>query len=220
MLALIVSGKHSQLVLFDDHFRYRLLGQANDDAIGEAFDKVGRLLGLGYPGGPAISRIATGGDDRAFDFPIARLDRPYDFSFSGLKTAVLRRAQKLAGGDFRLPSHQVTERLGPDEVADLAASFERVATATVIAKTVKAFREFGPKSVVIAGGVAANRRLRRDLQQQLEVEISYADPSLCTDNGAMIASLAGFSALAGQTPIDPARLTVDPSLMMIGQTER
>ena len=216
LLALIVSGKHSQLVLFENHFRYRLLGQANDDAIGEAFDKIGRLLGLGYPGGPAISHRATGGDDRAFDFPIAKLDRPYDFSFSGLKTAVLRQAQKLAGSDFRLPSHQVAARLNPTQITNLAASFERVAVATVIKKTIKAYREFQPRSVVIAGGVAANRRLRVELQQQLPLEISYADPGLCTDNGAMIASLAGFLALDGQAPIDPAQINVNPSLVMAG----
>lgn len=216
LLALIVSGKHSQLVLFENHFRYRLLGQANDDAIGEAFDKVGRLLGLGYPGGPAISRRGEDGDDRAFDFPIAKLDRPYDFSFSGLKTAVLRQSQKLAGGDFRLPSQEVAERLRPQQITDLAASFERVAVETVVAKTINAYREFAPKSVVIAGGVAANRRLRERLQAALPVEISYADPSLCTDNGAMIASLAGFSALDGRLPIDPSQINVDPSLVMAG----
>ncbi len=216
LLALIVSGKHSQLVLFENHFRYRLLGQANDDAIGEAFDKIGRLLGLGYPGGPAISDRAVDGDDQAFDFPIAKLDRPYDFSFSGLKTAVLRQAQKLAGSDFRLPSHQVAVRLNPTQITNLAASFERVAVATVIKKTIKAYREFQPRSVVIAGGVAANRRLRVELQQQLPLEISYADPSLCTDNGAMIASLAGFLALDGQAPIDPAQINVNPSLVMAG----
>ena len=216
LLALIVSGKHSQLVLFENHFRYRLLGQANDDAIGEAFDKIGRLLGLGYPGGPAISRRGTEGDDRAYDFPIAKLDRAYDFSFSGLKTAVLRQSQKLAGGDFRLPSRQVAERLNQKQISDLAASFERVAVETVVKKTIKAYREFGPKSVVIAGGVAANRRLRQQLQASLPIKISYADPSLCTDNGAMIASLAGFSALDGHQPIDPGQINVDPSLVMAG----
>ena len=216
LLALIVSGKHSQLVLFENHFRYRLLGQANDDAIGEAFDKVGRLLGLGYPGGPAISARAIDGDDRAFDFPIAKLDQPYDFSFSGLKTAVLRQAQKLAGGDFRLPSNQVAERLSQAQVSDLAASFEQVAVATVVEKTIKAYREFQPKSVVIAGGVAANRRLRAELQPKLPLAISYADPSLCTDNGAMIASLAGFLALDGRAPVDPSQINVNPSLVMAG----
>ena len=216
LLALIVSGKHSQLVLFENHFRYRLLGQANDDAIGEAFDKVGRLLGLGYPGGPAISRRGEGGDDQAFDFPIAKLDQPYDFSFSGLKTAVLRQSQKLAGGDFRLPSQEVAERLSPQQIADLAASFERVAVETVVAKTINAYREFAPKSVVIAGGVAANRRLRARLRAALPAEINYADPSLCTDNGAMIASLAGFSALDGRPPINPGQINVDPSLVMAG----
>lgn len=218
MLALIVSGKHSQLVLFENHFQYRLLGQANDDAIGEAFDKIGRLLDLGYPGGPAISRRGVDGDDEAFDFPIAKLEQPYDFSFSGLKTAVLRQSQKLAGGDFRLPSQEVAQRLRQNQITDLAASFERVAVETVVEKTVKAYHEFSPKSVVIAGGVAANRRLRAELKNRLPVDISYADPSLCTDNGAMIASLAGFSALGGQQPIDPAQINVDPSLVMTGQT--
>ena len=220
LLALIVSGKHSQLALFNDHFHYRLLGQANDDAIGEAFDKIGRLLGLDYPGGPAVAQMAVEGDDRAFDFPIARLQRPYDFSFSGLKTAVLRQAQKLVGSDWRLPSRQVAVGLSQTQIANLAASFERVAVATVVAKTIKAYHEFQPKSVVIAGGVAANQRLRRELRRQLPIEISYADPSLCTDNGAMIASLAGFQALGGQPPTDPTKLQIDPSLVMVGQTIR
>ena len=214
LLALVVSGKHSQLVLFKGHSQYRLLGQATDDAIGEAFDKIGRLLGLGYPGGPAIAKVAPNGNDQAFKFPIAKLKNDYDFSFSGLKTAVLRQSQKLAGGDHRLPSTEVAQHLSEATIADLAASFERVAVATVVEKTLAAFEQFQPQTVVIAGGVAANRRLRDELSRQLPIAIDYADPSLCTDNGSMIACLAAHQIDQGYKPIDPLQATIDPSLMM------
>lgn len=212
LLALIVSGKHSQLVLFKNHFDYRLLGQAADDALGEAFDKVARLLGLDYPGGPEIARVGLGGNDRAIDFPKAKLGK-YDFSFSGLKTAVLRYCQQLVGADYRLASFEVSERLKPEQVADIAASFERIAVETVVDKTVLAYEEFRPASVVIGGGVAANTVLRQQLAQRLPIKIDYAPPELCTDNGAMIAALAGYQA-KHQDPIDPYALTIDPSLSM------
>ena len=179
LLALIVSGKHSQLVLFQDHFKYSLLGQAVDDAIGEAFDKVARLLGLPYPGGPSIAQLALKGNNQAFRFPKARLADRFSFSFSGLKTAVLRQSQKLAGGDYRLSSLAIADKLDEQTKADLAASFQSVAVDTVIDKTVLAYREFKPASVIIAGGVACNLELRRRLQARLPLEIVYAPPSLC-----------------------------------------
>ena len=214
LLSLIVSGKHSQLVLFEGHFKYRLLGQAIDDACGEAFDKVGRLLGLSYPGGPAISKIAKEGRGNRFLFPQAQLKNPYDFSFSGLKTAVLRQSQKLIGVDHSFPSHQINDQLNETDRKDLAASFQVAAVKTLVDKTIKASLEFKPKSVVIAGGVAANRLLRQELRQSLNQEMEYAAPTLCTDNGSMIACLACFQALEKQNPIDPYKLEVDPSLSM------
>ncbi len=214
LLALIVSGKHSQLVLFEDHFKYRLLGQAIDDAIGEAFDKVARLLGLPYPGGPSIAKAALVGNAQAFEFPKARLANRFDFSFSGLKTAVLRQSQKLAGGDYRMSSLIIADKLTKQSKADLAASFQATAVATVVDKTVSAYEEFRPASVVIAGGVACNEELRRRLKKSLPLEVVYAPPSLCTDNGAMIACLACYQVMGNRPPIDPFKLEINPSLSM------
>jgi len=163
MLALIVSGGHTQLVLFRDHFDYTLLGQTKDDAIGEAFDKVAKIIGLPYPGGPSIAKEATEGSPKAFPLPKAKLSGKYDFSFSGLKTAVLRVAQTVCGKTHEFPSSKLAELLSEAQKADIAASFQRVAIETVADKTMLAYEEFGPKSVVIAGGVAANQELRRQL---------------------------------------------------------
>ncbi|MYB40334.1 tRNA (adenosine(37)-N6)-threonylcarbamoyltransferase complex transferase subunit TsaD [Candidatus Saccharibacteria bacterium] len=214
LLALIVSGKHSQLVLFEDHFNYRLLGQAIDDAIGEAFDKIARLLGLPYPGGPSIAKLALEGNEKAFAFPKARLNNRFDFSFSGLKTAVLRQSQHLAGGDHRLSSLEVADSLPDQARADLAASFQMAAVETVVDKTVIAYEEYRPASVVIAGGVACNLELRRLLNERLPLEMIYAPPSLCTDNGAMIACLACHQVMRSRPPVDPYSLTINPSLSM------
>lgn len=214
LLALIVSGKHSQLVLFQDHFNYKLLGQAIDDAIGEAFDKIARLIGLPYPGGPAIAKLALEGNDQAFSFSKAKLSSKYDFSFSGLKTAVLRQTQALAGGDYQMSSLDIADKLDPATKANLAASFQRVAIETVVEKTILAYEEFKPASVVIAGGVACNLELRRLLKQRLPIDIVYAPPSLCTDNGAMIACLACYQVMEKVKPINPFDITINPSLSM------
>ena len=130
MLAIIVSGGHTQLALFESHLKYRLLGRTQDDAIGEAFDKVAKILGLPYPGGPSISAAALKGDDRAFILPKARVGK-YDFSFSGLKTAVLRLAQQQVGESFDFPSYCLPERLNEGQKANIAASFQRVAIETI-----------------------------------------------------------------------------------------
>ncbi|MCY4088853.1 MAG: tRNA (adenosine(37)-N6)-threonylcarbamoyltransferase complex transferase subunit TsaD [Candidatus Saccharibacteria bacterium] len=214
LLALIISGKHSQLVLFENHFKYQLLGQTIDDAVGEAFDKVARLLGLPYPGGPSIAQLALRGDVQAFDFPDAKLQNQYDFSFSGLKTAVLRQAQLLAGGDYSLSSLEVAKHLDLSTRANLAASFQRAAVTTLVDKTIKAYQEFKPHSVVIAGGVACNQELRRILKHQLPINIIYAPAHLCTDNGAMIACLACYQVMENLKPINPFEITIDPSLSM------
>ncbi|HSX28018.1 MAG TPA: tRNA (adenosine(37)-N6)-threonylcarbamoyltransferase complex transferase subunit TsaD [Candidatus Saccharimonadales bacterium] len=213
MLALIVSGGHSQLALFEDHFNYRLLGQTQDDAIGEAFDKVAKIIGLPYPGGPSIAAAAAEGNAQAFTFPKAHMSNPYDFSFSGLKTAVLRRVQQVCDKGYDFPSTQLAALLSASQRNDIAASFQRIAIETVVDKTVKAYNEFGPKSVVIAGGVAANQELRRQLSERLPFPIEYAAPKLCTDNGAMIAALGCFAALHKEK-VDPFSLQVNPSLSM------
>ncbi len=213
-LALIVSGGHSQLVLFRDHFDYTLLGQTQDDAIGEAFDKVAKMLGLPYPGGPSIGKKALEGNSKSFAFPKAKMPQKYDFSFSGLKTAVLRAAQEAIGQDFTFPSQKLPERLSEAQKADIAASFQRIAVETVVDKAVQAYEEFRPASVVIAGGVAASLELRRQLTERLPIEIAYTDPKLCTDNGAMIATLGAFKAALHQPSADPYHLEIQPNLSM------
>lgn len=214
MLALIVSGGHSQLVLFSSVFDYTLLGRTGDDAIGEAFDKVAKILGLPYPGGPSIGRKALEGNPQAYNFPKAKLEKKYDFSFSGLKTAVLRTSQKEIGEDHSFPSTQVAGRLSDTQKADIAASFQHVAVETVVDKTVLAFEEFSPRSVVIAGGVAASPELRKQLAERLPIPPIYTDMKLCTDNGAMIATLGCMMAEAGQEPADPYSLDIQPSWSM------
>lgn len=242
LLGLIVSGGHSQLVHFRDHFDYVLLGQTQDDAIGEAFDKVGKLLGLPYPGGISVSRIAADGNPQAFQLPKARMTstppaltalrtkraqtalsgskgstpvgHSYDFSFSGLKTAVLRLAQEQIGEDFTFPSTQIAGRLSQQQKADIAASFQRVAIETIVDKTALAYQEFRPASVIIGGGVASSPVLRAALAERLPCPINYTDRKLCTDNGAMIAALGSYKAALGQPTADPYSLDIAPNLSM------
>lgn len=213
MLALIVSGGHSQLVLFRDHGDYELLGQTQDDAVGEAFDKVAKILGLPYPGGPSVAAAAEMGDTRAFALPVAKLSGKYDFSFSGLKTAVLRAVQNEVGVGHDSPSHQLPERVSDTLRANMSASFQYIAVKTLVDTTLRAFHDYSPASVVIAGGVAANQELRRQLQEALPIGIEYAPMSLCTDNAAMIATLGYFHAQKLE-PTDPYDVEVLPSISM------
>jgi N6-L-threonylcarbamoyladenine synthase len=213
MLALIVSGGHSQFVLFKDHGDYELLGQTQDDAVGEAFDKVAKILGLSYPGGPSIAKAALDGDSHRYALPKARMHGAYDFSFSGLKTAVLRAVQKEVGMDTTFPSRELAALLNDTQRANFAASFQRVAVETLVDKAEAAFKDHSPASVVIAGGVAANQELRQQLSRRLPLTIEYAPISLCTDNAAMIGALGYFYAQK-KKPIDPTDLEVIPSLSM------
>ncbi len=268
VLALIVSGGHSQLALFRNHFDYTLLGQTQDDAVGEAFDKVAKIIGLPYPGGPSVGKKALEGNPHAFNLPKAQMKtispaliqlrekrrtqaasldamqgandahsepypntvsehsssatqqsaKPgrlsYDFSFSGLKTAVLRQAQSMIGEDYTFPSKNLPQRLSEAQKADIAAVFQRVAIETVVDKTIEAYEEFSPASVVIAGGVAASPELRKQLAERLPITIQYQDPKLCTDNGAMIAALGAFKMKLGQPTADPYSLNIQPNLSM------
>ncbi|MDQ4034491.1 MAG: tRNA (adenosine(37)-N6)-threonylcarbamoyltransferase complex transferase subunit TsaD [Chloroflexota bacterium] len=187
LLCLVVSGGHTQLVLMHDHGRYTLLGQTVDDAAGEAFDKVGRLLGLPYPGGPAISAAAVGAAP-ATRFPRARTSGPYDFSFSGLKTAVLREVEGYRARDEPIP------------VDGIAAAFEEAVVDALATKTVAAARDHGVAAVALGGGVAANAALRRALGERLRADglgLMVPPPAWCTDNGAMIGAAAGFRYAAG-----------------------
>ncbi|HSM70481.1 MAG TPA: tRNA (adenosine(37)-N6)-threonylcarbamoyltransferase complex transferase subunit TsaD [Anaerolineales bacterium] len=179
LLALLVSGGHTEINLMTDHLTYKRLGSTLDDAAGEAFDKVARLLGLSYPGGPSVQKAAENGDPDRFEFPRAKLDNPYDFSFSGLKTAVLYEVNDLKKQSDELP------------VADLAASFQSTVVGTLFDKTMDAAREFKVKEIIVAGGVSANRPLREAFQSQTEFKVNIPAFSLCTDNAAMIAA-AGY----------------------------
>ena len=184
-LALLVSGGHSMLIAVQALGDYRVLGTTLDDAVGEAFDKTAKLLGLGYPGGPALAALAESGDDTAFDFPRPMLNKPtLDFSFSGLKTAVMLEVRK-AEAEGRLDECR----------ADLAASFQRAAVDTLIAKSIKAARAEGLDRIVVAGGVGANKLLRMEMAERFEGEVFYPRLEFCTDNGAMIA-VAGALRLA------------------------
>lgn len=214
LLAIIVSGGHSQLALFKDHFDYQLLGQTQDDAIGEAFDKVAKMLGLPYPGGPSVAAAASKGDPNTYRLPKARMPEKYDFSFSGLKTAVLRLAQSEIGEKYDFPSHRLPERLSEAQKVDIAASFQKVAVETIVDKAKRAYEEFAPSSVVLAGGVAANQELRTQLAAALPLEIEYPDLKLCTDNGAMVAALGCFKAILKQPATDPYKLEIAPNLSM------
>lgn len=213
MLGIIVSGGHSQLVIWRDHFDYTLLGQTQDDAIGEAFDKVAKIIGLPYPGGINVARKAEEGDPLAHHLPKARVGK-YDFSFSGPKTAVLRLAQEQVGRDYSLPSTELPALLNDKQKADIAASFQRVACETIVDKAIAAFEEFQPKSVVMGGGVAANTELRRQLAERLPLPVEYTDIKLCGDNGAMIAALGSYHLLHEQPVADPLTLEVSPNLSM------
>ncbi len=178
-IVLIVSGAHSDLVLMEGHRRFRPLGRTIDDAAGEAFDKVARLLGLGFPGGPLIEKAAKEGDPNAFPLPRAALGDRYDFSFSGLKTAVLRLVRSL-------------EAKGEVPVADVAASFQKAITEILAEKTARAAAEFAVETVLLGGGVAANLALRAEIQKRIGHPLRVPPPRLCTDNGAMIGAAAFF----------------------------
>lgn len=213
-LGVIISGGHSQLVLFRNHFDYTLLGQTQDDAIGEAFDKVAKILGLPYPGGIAVDRLAEVGNPHAFQLPKARMSNKYDFSFSGLKTAVLRLAQAQVGEDYTFPSIKLPERLSEAQKADIAAVFQRVAFETIVDKIEEAYKEFQPKEIIIGGGVAASPGIRKQLADRIPLPMVYPDRKLCGDNGAMIATLGCFKVMHDQPQADPYSLEIAPNLSM------
>lgn len=198
-ICLIVSGGHTQLILMRDFGRYKILGQTRDDAAGEAFDKVAKLLNLGYPGGPAISQSAKKGNPNAFDLPRPMIhSKDYDFSFSGLKTAVLYLIKKLeaARNSRVLKSHISSPSIPHFFISDLAASFQQAVVDVLVSKTIRAAKEYQVKSVMLTGGVAANLQLRQQMRETIKSQIpnsQFLVPTVkfCTDNGAMIA-LAGW----------------------------
>jgi N6-L-threonylcarbamoyladenine synthase len=198
LVALVVSGGHTFLVEMTDHLTYRLLGQTVDDAAGEAFDKVGRLLGLDYPGGPAIQRAAADASRHDAVFPRAWLRDSYDFSFSGLKTAA-RRTVEAARADAGL--REPAEPLPHPVIAELAWGFQDAVVDVLVAKTIRAARGVGARSIVLGGGVAANAALRARLAGEavaLGVPLIVPRPGLCTDNGAMIGAAGARRFAAGE----------------------
>jgi tRNA N6-adenosine threonylcarbamoyltransferase len=223
---LVVSGGHTSLYLVDEPGRYQLIGRTRDDAAGEAYDKVAKLLGLGYPGGPLIDRLAREGNDRAHDFPVARLTHPdrnapqstapdgllppeiarrVDFSFSGLKTAVLRLVREQAGA---MPAGKAASAdslglaLSRQQVADIAASFQRIVVNVLLDRTFEAARWLGARSIGIAGGVSANSRLRIEADARAArfgVPVFVPPLALSTDNAAMIGAAALRKLQRGET---------------------
>jgi N6-L-threonylcarbamoyladenine synthase len=195
LLCLIVSGGHSDLVLMSSHGEYTVLGRTRDDAAGEAFDKAARILGLGYPGGPAIDKAAEGGT-ASIQLPRAWLKGTSDFSFSGLKTALLRLVE---GGKVR-------------NKADAAASFQQAVVDVLVSKTIAAAKQHRVRQILLSGGVAANRKLRQRLVEDSSTPVLIPEPVLCTDNAAMVAACGYFHFQAGK--IDGLDMDVVPSLKL------
>lgn len=191
LLALIVSGGHTELILMTGHLEYQRLGGTLDDAAGEAFDKVARLLGLSYPGGPAIQQAAEDGNPRLFDFPRAWLDDSWNFSFSGLKTAVLREVRRFEESSLPMP------------VKDIAASFQAAVVDVLVNKTISAAKEFDVHEILVAGGVSANQSMRNTFLEKADIPVHIPPISLCTDNAAMIAAAGYYRYRIGQhDPLD------------------
>lgn len=201
-LSLIVSGGHTELVLVRQHGQYEILGRTIDDAAGEAFDKVARMLDLGFPGGPAIQEAAREGNPQAFDFPRARTSEPYDFSFSGLKTAVLRTVQKFSKSNIlRHPAAQTQPqaKLNNIPLADIAASFQMAVVDALIEKTKAAADKYKVSEILLAGGVSANALLRNKMMAVAGRPVRVPALFLCTDNAAMIGAAAYWHHQAGHT---------------------
>ncbi len=200
LVALIVSGGHTELVLMEAHLSYQRLGGTLDDAAGEAFDKVARLLDLPYPGGPSIEKIAEEGNPNAFNFPRAWLEGSWDFSFSGLKTAVLREVRRFEESGKPLP------------IPDLAASFQSAVVDVLVGKTLMAAKTFKAKEVLIVGGVSANQALRQAIEIQSPLPVRIPPLHLCTDNAAMTAGAGYFRFIRGQR--DPLDMDVLPNWLL------
>ena len=192
LICLITSGGHTDLVLMEGHGRFKLVGRTRDDAAGEAFDKAARVLGLGFPGGPAIQGVSGQSDGGEPAFPRPQVRDSLDFSFSGLKTAVLRRAEEKG---LSPPVEGVSP--DPQQVANVAAAFQEALVEFMVRRTVQAAKRFNVKGVLLCGGVAANSLLRQEMRAKSPVEVVVPRPELCTDNGAMIGAAAYFQLRSG-----------------------
>ena len=247
LLALVVSGGHTQILYMRGHNQFEIIGTTHDDAVGECFDKVAKILGLPYPGGPAISKAAEGqhdlfghaqgrsaklmvlkenadlhpGDPNKYSFPHPKVEG-LDFSFSGLKTAVLRAVQKEVGVPISYPSHKLKELLSEQQVCDFAASFQKTAVDILVEKMEMALvKHPDVKSIVVAGGVSANNELREKLEtvfsssdtiQKKQFRVFFPEPFLSGDNGAMVGAAAYFEIMSGVTPTDPYTLNIYPRI--------
>lgn len=219
LIALIISGGHTQIVKMSAHQNFEIIGTTRDDAVGECFDKIAKILGLPYPGGPSVAKAAITGNSNAYSFPHP-MPGTLDFSFSGLKTAVLREVQKATGKPISFPSSKLAALLTDQQRADFAASFEQTAVDILIEKIKLALKQNpGIQSLIIAGGVSANQRLRHDLQIFIEqqnsklhnkINLFFPEPRFSGDNGAMVASAAYYEILSNITPSDPYTLNIMP----------
>ena len=210
LLALVISGGHTQILYMPSHDNFKIIGTTRDDAIGECFDKVAKILGLPYPGGPSIAKAAKAGDENKYKFPQPKIDG-LDFSFSGLKTAVLRAVQKELNLPISHPSHDLKNHLTEKQVNDFAASFQKTAVDILLEKLSEAKQRYpNAKFIVFAGGVSANEALRE------KAEGYFPEKSLSGDNGAMVAAAAYYEIKAGKKPTDPYKLNIYPRISIEG----
>lgn len=212
LLALVVSGGHTQILYMPGHNQFKIVGTTHDDAVGECFDKVAKILGLPYPGGPSISKVALEGDATRYKLPHPKV-AGLDFSFSGLKTAVLRAVQKEVGVPISYPSHKLKDLLTPEQVADFAASFQKTAVDILVEKMELALEIYPEvKSVVVAGGVSANEVLREVMTKSLDYPVFFPDMALSGDNGVMVAAACYYEIQSGVKPVDPYSLNIYPRI--------
>lgn len=206
LLALVVSGGHTQILSMQKHNDFKIIGTTYDDAVGECFDKIAKILGLPYPGGPSIAKAAENGDSNKYHFPHPKVD-DLNFSFSGLKTAVLRAVQKELGLPISHPSHDLKNHLSAQQIADFAASFQKTAIDILKEKLLEAETKYPAKSIVLAGGVSANAELRNALPDAFFPEIRFSG-----DNGAMVAAACYFEIQDGKQPTNPYELNIYPRI--------
>lgn len=209
LLSLVVSGGHTQILKMNAHNHFEIIGTTRDDAVGECFDKVAKILGLPYPGGPAITKAGQTGDRNKYKLPKPNVDG-LDFSFSGLKTAVLRAVQAELGLPISHPSYDLKKHLNEQQIADFAASFEKTAVDYLLSKLEKAYEE-NPEteSFVVAGGVSANELLREESAKRFN-NVFFPERKFSGDNGAMVAAAAYFEIESGVEPTDPYTLNIMP----------
>ena len=209
LLSLVVSGGHTQILKMNAHNHFEIIGTTRDDAVGECFDKVAKILGLPYPGGPAITKAGQTGDRNKYKLPKPNVDG-LDFSFSGLKTAVLRAVQAELGLPISHPSYDLKNHLNEQQIADFAASFEKTAVDYLLSKLEKAYEENPEtKSFVVAGGVSANELLREESAKRFN-NVFFPERKFSGDNGAMVAAAAYFEIESGVEPTDPYTLNIMP----------